>query len=411
MLIRPLPLLAAFAVGVARASPILVKRLFPDPEPCKGNCSWVHDPNVYVEGGTYWRFSTSGNIAVASADDLRGPWRYQGALLEEGTSIVVDGGKQDVWVCSPFSPPLSLLPSLFAICNLIWPSTCSCIASLEMAPELGRSNAALHRLSSTLNSNRTFPPLTSPQAPNIFKIDDTFYCYYSVSYLGSQASQIGFATSKSLEVGSWTDHGSLNIAQSPSYNLIDPAIFQETPESPVHMTFGSYWDGIFSLQLPSEALVYKRNEAALKRDAPPSTKDGIPLNRNATGTGPTSWTSATSNLNNLIRNTTSNPDVVEGAFMYAHAGSYYLFFSAGNCCATPPNLAPAGHEYRILVCKAASPEGPFIDRDGRRCDESGGTLVLGSHGDVYAPGGQGVIFDEKTGRTAMYYHYGESVLP
>ncbi|KAF2451114.1 glycoside hydrolase family 43 protein [Karstenula rhodostoma CBS 690.94] len=330
MFIRPLPLLAA--VAAVHASPILVKRLFPDPEPCTGNCSWIHDPNVYIERGTYYRFSTSGNIAVATADSMSGPWTYQGSLLEEGTSIVIDEARQDVW------------------------------------------------------------------APNVVKINNTFYCYYSVSFLGSQASQIGFATSPSLTIGSWTDHGSLNIPQSPSYNLIDPALFQESADSPVHMTFGSYWDGIFSLQLAAETLAYKR-------DAPPSSQSSITWNRNVTRTNPTTSPPSSLNLPNLIRNTTASPDVVEGAFMYAHAGLYFLFFSAGNCCATPPNLAPPGHEYRILVCRAASPAGPFMDREGRRCDESGGTLVLGSHGDVYAPGGQGVLFDEGAGREVLYYHY------
>lgn len=96
MLIRPVQFFAA-AIASAYASPLLAKRLFPDPEPCTGNCSWVHDPNVYVEGGTYYRFSTSGNIAVATADDMSGPWVYRGALLERGTSIEIDG-KQDIWV-------------------------------------------------------------------------------------------------------------------------------------------------------------------------------------------------------------------------------------------------------------------------------------------------------------------------
>lgn len=71
--------------------------LYPDPEPCSGNCSWIHDPSIYYESGTYWRFSTSGNIAIASAPSLGGPWSYEGALLTNGTSIfVVDN--QDIWV-------------------------------------------------------------------------------------------------------------------------------------------------------------------------------------------------------------------------------------------------------------------------------------------------------------------------
>ena len=83
------------------ASPIH-KRAFPNPEPCLGNCSWVHDPSVIVKDGTYYRFSTSGNIAIATAPSLTGPWEYKGSLLgPNGSSIhVIDG--QDVWVRSSF---------------------------------------------------------------------------------------------------------------------------------------------------------------------------------------------------------------------------------------------------------------------------------------------------------------------
>jgi hypothetical protein len=69
---------------------------YPDPEPCQGNCSWIHDPSIYYEDGTYWRFSTSGNIAVATAPSFGGPWEYQGALLSNGTRIDVSEN-QDIW--------------------------------------------------------------------------------------------------------------------------------------------------------------------------------------------------------------------------------------------------------------------------------------------------------------------------
>jgi arabinan endo-1,5-alpha-L-arabinosidase len=71
--------------------------LYPDPEPCRGNCSWIHDPSVLYENDVYWRFSTSGNIAIATAPSLEGPWRYEGALLHNGTSILVHPD-QDIWV-------------------------------------------------------------------------------------------------------------------------------------------------------------------------------------------------------------------------------------------------------------------------------------------------------------------------
>ena len=70
---------------------------YPDPAPCYGNISWIHDPSIIYEDGTYWRFSTSGNIAVATAPSIKGPWTYRGALLPEGTKIQV-APNQDIWV-------------------------------------------------------------------------------------------------------------------------------------------------------------------------------------------------------------------------------------------------------------------------------------------------------------------------
>lgn len=48
--------------------------------------------------------------------------------------------------------------------------------------------------------------------------------YYAVSTFGSQNSAIGVATSSTMEVGSWTDHGATGVASSAGklYNAIDP---------------------------------------------------------------------------------------------------------------------------------------------------------------------------------------------
>lgn len=70
---------------------------YPDPGPCYGNNSWIHDPSIIYDNGIYWRFSTSGNIAVATAPSVRGPWTYKGALLPGGTKVHV-APNQDIWV-------------------------------------------------------------------------------------------------------------------------------------------------------------------------------------------------------------------------------------------------------------------------------------------------------------------------
>lgn len=76
----------------------------------------------------------------------------------------------------------------------------------------------------------------------VILVGSTYYMYYSVSSFGSQASAIGYATSTTMAVGSWTDHGSTGIASdsSKAYNAIDPTLVQAADGS-YYMTFGSFW--------------------------------------------------------------------------------------------------------------------------------------------------------------------------
>jgi arabinan endo-1,5-alpha-L-arabinosidase len=73
--------------------------VYPDPEPCTGNCTYVHDPSVIQRptDGTFFRFSTNGNIAIASAPSMTGPWEYLGSMLPNGSEIQVTKG-QEIWV-------------------------------------------------------------------------------------------------------------------------------------------------------------------------------------------------------------------------------------------------------------------------------------------------------------------------
>lgn len=183
------------------------------------------------------------------------------------------------------------------------------------------------------------------------------------------------ATSPSLEPGSWTDHGTLGLPQSESYNLIDPNLFIEANK--LYLTFGSFWMDIFQTTLPDPPIKY-----------------------------------SSSPIEELLNNNSDSAAVWEAPFQFKwnHRGRhlYYLFYSAGECCKQPPDLAEKGDEYRIQVCRGESVRGPYFDHQGCDCKtEDGGTLVLGSHDDVYAPGGQGVMFDPVIGRPVIYYHYGK----
>lgn len=76
----------------------------------------------------------------------------------------------------------------------------------------------------------------------VILVGSTYYMYYAVSSFGSQVSAIGYATSTTMDVGSWTDHGSAGITSDSSkgYNAIDPALVQAADGS-YYMTFGSFW--------------------------------------------------------------------------------------------------------------------------------------------------------------------------
>ena len=231
------------------------------------------------------------------------------------------------------------------------------------------------------------------QAPDVFNLEGTYYLYYSVSTSGSQVSDIGVATSTTMDPGSWVDHGSIGLPpQTPemNYNRIDANLLQ--PENSrgtdLVLAFGSFWSDIYQLRMQDPPLAV----------AGPDDNDINHLTFNGTRRTPPITTTGAQ----------------EGAYQFwwpVHGTTYYyLFFSAGNCCNLKDDLAPPGEEYRVMVCRSESYSGGFVDKDGRDCLQGGGTLVLGSHGDVYAPGGQGVIFDKDLNAVILYYHYGKHVL-
>src|SRR5262245_45421633 len=75
---------------------------WPNPEPCEGNCTSIHDPSVIRRSdGTWFRFSTNGNIAIATAPAMTGPWEYQGAMLPKGSKIDVIEN-QEIWAPDVF---------------------------------------------------------------------------------------------------------------------------------------------------------------------------------------------------------------------------------------------------------------------------------------------------------------------
>ncbi|KAJ3546151.1 hypothetical protein NM208_g2136 [Fusarium decemcellulare] len=205
-------------------------------------------------------------------------------------------------------------------------------------------------------------------APDVIQIGNLYYVYYTVSSFGVQNSAIGLARSSTMDVGSWTDVGSTGIRSdgTKAYNAIDANLFKDG--STWRMYFGSFWKGLFTVQM----------------------KDT-----------PTSVASGSASINVIQEPVTT---AVEAPYMFKHGSYYYMFCSKGKCCDYVKNKPAAGAEYKIMACRSTSATGGFVDKSGKSCTNGGGTVVLESHGWVYGPGGQGV-YNDPTHGPVLYYHY------
>ncbi|KAH0355146.1 putative arabinan endo-1,5-alpha-L-arabinosidase A, partial [Aureobasidium melanogenum] len=207
-------------------------------------------------------------------------------------------------------------------------------------------------------------------APDVSLVGNTYYLYYTASAFGTQNSVIGLATSPSMDVGTWSDKGSTGISSdsSKSYNAIDANLVKVGNQ--YLMNFGSFWHDIYQVEM---------------------------------NTTPNTVNSKAGGAYNTIFKPAGTHDI-EGSYMINHNGGYYMFFSEGICCNLDKNRPAAGQEYKIKVCRSNSATGGFVDQTGKSCTNGGGTLVLPSHGNIYAPGGQGVYNDPVMG-WILYYHY------
>lgn len=194
--------------------------------------------------------------------------------------------------------------------------------------------------------------------------------YYAVSTYGTQSSAIGVASSSTMELGTWTDHGSVGVASTSAkpYNAIDPNFMDV--DGVFYLNFGSFWDDIYQVELTSPT-----NKGSYSADN---------IAYNASGT-----------------------HAEEGSFMFYYDDYYYLLFSAGICCGYDTSLPASGAEYKIMMCRSTSGTGGFVDKNGVDCTSSGGTILLETHGTTYGPGGQGVFTDSSLGLT-LYYHYADT---
>lgn len=162
-------------------------------KPLPTNDTFVHDPVMIEEDGTYYLFCTGHGISAFSSTDMQN-WKKLEPVFKEipkWTNTVVPDFKGHIW------------------------------------------------------------------APDVSYHNGMYYLYYSVSAFAKNTSAIGVATNKTLDPESsdfkWTDHG-IVIQSQPNrdlWNAIDPNLIFDENNTP-WLTFGSFWDGLKLVKLNSD---------------------------------------------------------------------------------------------------------------------------------------------------------------
>ncbi len=201
-------------------------------------------------------------------------------------------------------------------------------------------------------------------APDIIKINDRYFLYYSVSTFGKMDSAIALATSPTLNPNNpeykWTDQGVvIRSREGEHFNAIDPAIFSDDDGS-LWMAFGSYWSGLKLMELDPKTGKRLDQKTLLKAIA--SAKS------------------------------------IEASYLYKKNNYYYLFLNHGSCCRGDRST------YHILVGRSRNIAGPYLAKDGSRLLDGGGTPVLDRKiGPLTGPGHAGIV--EKDGQSWFSCHF------
>lgn len=201
-------------------------------------------------------------------------------------------------------------------------------------------------------------------APDVIQIGEQFFVYYSVSTFGKNTSAIGLAVGKTLDPKSpqwsWEDRGPVILSKpTDRFNAIDPAVFRDPDSNQFVMTFGSFWDGLFLIELDSET--------GLRAD------DAEPVHL------------------------AKAPEIEAPFLCRGPSGDYFLFLNWGKCCRGVRST------YEIRVGRSKKVTGPFLDRDGTDLRDRGGTLVAASAGRHIGPGHASIL--QRDDKEWLVHHF------
>jgi arabinan endo-1,5-alpha-L-arabinosidase len=196
-------------------------------------------------------------------------------------------------------------------------------------------------------------------APDVAQQEGWFYLYYSASSFGSNTSAIGVARTQTPgDLDSWEDLGPvLTSDRSKNYNAIDPYVFKD--RGSWWIAFGSFWTGIKLQEMRS------------------LTEPAGPVYALASRPG--------------VR---YNP--IESPAIFKRGGYYYLMAAWDFCC------SGVNSSYKTVVGRSKNLTGPYLDMDGKRLDEGGGTVILSRRDNQVGTGGGDIL---REGNDYYFVHH------
>jgi arabinan endo-1,5-alpha-L-arabinosidase len=206
---------------------------------------------------------------------------------------------------------------------------------------------------------QTLPKTTDLWSPEVRVFGGLIHMYYAASAFFSGQSCIGHATTSNLDQP-FQDQGpvicsGLGTTKEP-FDSIDPTVIVDDDGKP-WLGFGSGGDGIHLLALNA---------------------DGARLD---------------DRMITIAARPADNP-AIQAAFLYHWRDHYYLFASFDGY--NPAHALRVGRSEKVT--------GPYVDRDGHRLLDGGGTLLLSTDGHFKGPGSNSVL-DDNGQRWNAYHAY------